>query len=50
MVWAQERPFLGGSNALSDNRVNLDFADGNTFNGVGLLLMFLLERFNFQKC
>ncbi len=43
------RPFLGGSNALSDNRVNLDMADGNTFNGVGTIDVRFLKDFSFRS-
>ncbi|OWP33577.1 SusC/RagA family protein [Prevotella intermedia] len=44
-----ERPFLGGSNALSDNRVNLDFADGNTFNGVATVDVRFLKDLTFRS-
>lgn len=43
------RPFMGGSNALSDNRVNLDFTEGNTFNGVGTVDIRFLKDFTFRS-
>ena len=43
------RPFLSGSNALSDNRVNLDFADGNTFNGVATVDVRFLKDLTFRS-
>ena len=43
------RPFLGGSNALSDNRINLDFADGNTFNGVATADIRLMKDLTFRS-
>ena len=43
------RPFLGKSNALSDNRLNLDFTDGNTFNGVGTVDIRFLKDFTFKS-
>ena len=44
-----ERPYLGKSNALSDNLVNMDYNEGNTLNAVGTAEIRFLKDFTFRS-
>lgn len=43
------RPYFGKSNALSDNRLNMAFNEGNTLNAVGTVDIRFLKDFTFRS-